>query len=238
MFILQQGQSPLHVALPVVCSTGEFPNDYFHRHQRLVTQQKFDSPLKIRATAHRLSTEPRSGVNVCQWLICLSCFARSLNVSSTHPTSGHLNSKFLTCLCILQARTQVHSLTLFFSSGFIYAINNPCVVGLRWDVRDRKPLFNGIYLDHRVPKFTAIHVLENTFPAVIESSGTGYLVQSYYLTWTNWIWRCFVGCTYCRRAWLDFCDKIIPAQRYRAQWSNGACSQIVLLHGFHCYPHW
>ena len=31
LFILQQGQSPLHVALPVVCRTGEFPNDYFHR---------------------------------------------------------------------------------------------------------------------------------------------------------------------------------------------------------------
>lgn len=30
LFILQRGQSPLHV-LPVVCSAGEFPNDYFHR---------------------------------------------------------------------------------------------------------------------------------------------------------------------------------------------------------------
>lgn len=31
LFILQEGQSPLHVVLPVVCSKGEFPNDYFHR---------------------------------------------------------------------------------------------------------------------------------------------------------------------------------------------------------------
>lgn len=31
LFIVQQGQSPLHVVLPVVCRAGEFPNDYFHR---------------------------------------------------------------------------------------------------------------------------------------------------------------------------------------------------------------
>lgn len=30
-FIVQQGQSPLHLALPVVRRAGEFPNDYFHR---------------------------------------------------------------------------------------------------------------------------------------------------------------------------------------------------------------
>lgn len=60
LFILQQGQRPLHVALPAVCSTGgDFQTIALtgpsHRHQRAATQHKFESVLKIRATAQRPS---------------------------------------------------------------------------------------------------------------------------------------------------------------------------------------
>lgn len=61
---------------------------------------------------------------------------------------------------------------------------NPCTVGYR-DVKKLELLFNRSDLcSLRVFAISRL-VLKNTLPAVIESSGTSYLLQMYYLTSTQ-----------------------------------------------------
>lgn len=49
LFILQQGQSPFHVVLPVVCSVGGFPNDYFHRTKSWASENTNTTEIRVSA---------------------------------------------------------------------------------------------------------------------------------------------------------------------------------------------
>ena len=141
---------------------------------------------------------PKWGIHICPWLIWLSCspdhlifpqllwrldctpntFLKLLQQLPSLSDSAGSRSSYPSKKKLKDYLLHQHSMFCWFWCD-----------ARKWNLYSVALSFVVLFY-HHVSESSAIHVLEKTCTAVIESSGTRYLLQLYYLTLANWIWRC------------------------------------------------
>lgn len=133
LFIVQQGQSPLHVVLPVVCRAGEFPNNYFHG--TMASESTNTTEIWVYAKHYNYSAVNKHNwglvINICQRLVLTAMPTRLSNCGIwTFKLEIPCFTSLSSVVPVLElSGTQVNAIKTvpFINCGFIYGINNSTV---------------------------------------------------------------------------------------------------------------